>query len=84
MKKLAMCVLTLLCLLPFVVAAAQDDGGDPSVGANCATSPCMTTYHNNNARTGLNTHETVLVANSTGWTQTFGTQALQARCKRTA
>jgi len=73
MKILALCILALLCLLPLVVAAAQDDGGDPSAGANCGNSPCMTTYHNNNARTGLNTHETVLVANSTGWTQTFGT-----------
>ena len=47
MKKLALCGLIAVCLLPFGVAAAQDVSGD----ANCAQHPCQTaTYHNNNSR----------------------------------
>jgi hypothetical protein len=60
MTKLALCTLVVVCLLPFGVAAAQDPSGD----ANCASHPCLATYHNNNARTGLNTREVTLVANN--------------------
>ena len=59
MKKLALCGLIAVCLLPFGVAAAQDVSGD----ANCAQHPCLTTYHNN-SRNGANPFETVLVANN--------------------
>jgi hypothetical protein len=60
MKKLALCGLIAVCLLPFGVAVAQDVSGD----ANCAQHPCLTTYHNNNNRNGVNPFETVLVANN--------------------
>jgi hypothetical protein len=52
-----------ICLLTLASAIAQD-GGDPSSGGNCSSTPCVTTHHNNNARTGVNSLETVLVANS--------------------
>jgi hypothetical protein len=60
-KRLAL-RLIVICLLICGAVMAQD-GGDPSSDANCATNPCMTTYHNNNTRNGVNTHESVLVAN---------------------
>jgi hypothetical protein len=55
-------VLLAVCLSLCGVAAAQDP--DVSGTGVCATSPCTTTYHNNNARTGVNSHETILKPSS--------------------
>lgn len=62
MKKLTLFAFAAACL--FVGLGAAQDGGDPSGDANCSANPCLTTYHNSNSRTGLNTHEKVLVASN--------------------
>ncbi len=60
MKGLVLSSILTVYALHFGVAKAQDPSGD----ANCAGHPCMTTYHSNNNRNGVNSRETYLVANS--------------------
>jgi hypothetical protein len=65
MRKLALSIaIASRLLLTYNAATGQTDGGDASGDANCANNPCLVTYHNNNARNGVNSHETILVANN--------------------
>ena len=69
MRKLTFAAVVAFCFLVVFTSAFAQDGGDPSGDANCASNPCLTTYHNNNMRNGLNIHETSLVATGfpSGW-----------------
>ncbi len=60
LRKAALLLLLVIICLSY--AAGQD--ADPSPTGNCSTLPCLTTYHNNNARAGVNSMETTLSAAS--------------------
>jgi hypothetical protein len=69
MRKLTLYFLIAVALLTHGFAAAQarqsiNQTAKQTAGNGCATNPCVTTFHYNNQRTGVNQQETMLVANN--------------------
>jgi hypothetical protein len=63
-----------LTLTVFAAAFAAAQNIDPATVGACAntTDPCVPTYHNDNARDGVQPNETVLNSNLFGMTTNFG------------